>query len=339
MTAQPATQVITAREDPITPGAAAVERAARTLSAGGLVAFPTETVYGLGADATDGAAVARLYDAKGRPSFNPLIAHVADAAAAHALARFDPAAQRLATAFWPGPLTLVLPRLADCPVAELATAGLDTIAVRVPSHPVARAILLAFGRPVVAPSANRSGHVSPTTAQHVLADLRGRIELIIDGGPTPMGLESTIVACLDRPVLLRPGALPRTDIERLVALTEAPLPAASSADAEDEVPIAPGALASHYAPRARLQLNAQRVAAHEALLAFGPTPAAGAERAALVLNLSPRGDLIEAAANLFSHLRALDASGAATIAVMPVPHAGLGEAINDRLERAAAPRP
>jgi len=339
MTAQPATQVITAKEDPITPGAAAVERGARTLAAGGLVAFPTETVYGLGADATDGAAVARLYDAKGRPSFNPLIAHVADAAAARALAQFDPAAQRLAAAFWPGPLTLVLPRLADCPVAELATAGLDTIAVRVPSHPVARAILLAFGRPVVAPSANRSGHLSPTTAQHVLADLRGRIELIIDGGPTPMGLESTIVACLDRPVLLRPGALPRTDIERLVALTEAPLPAASPADAEDEVPIAPGALASHYAPRARLRLNAQRVTAHEALLAFGPAPAAGAEGAALVLNLSPSGDLIEAAANLFSHLRALDASGAATIAVTPVPHTGLGEAINDRLERAAAPRP
>jgi L-threonylcarbamoyladenylate synthase len=335
MTAQPATQVITAREGTITPGAAAA--AARTLAAGGLVAFPTETVYGLGADATNGAAVARLYDAKGRPSFNPLIAHVADAAAARALARFDLAAQRLATAFWPGPLTLVLPKLADCPVAELATAGLDTIAVRVPSHPLARAVLLAFGRPVVAPSANRSGHVSPTTAQHVLADLRGRIELIIDGGPTPMGLESTIVACLDRPVLLRPGALPRADIERLVSLAEAPRSAASSAHI-DEVPIAPGALASHYAPRARLRLNAQRADAHGALLAFGPIPAPGAEHATLVLNLSPRGDLIEAAANLFSHLRALDASGAATIAVMPVPRAGLGEAINDRLERAAAPR-
>src|SRR6516164_9683067 len=322
------TQVIETGEGAITPGAAAVERAARTLATGGLVAFPTETVYGLGADSTNGAAVARLYDAKGRPSFNPLIAHVADAAAARALA----------SAFWQGPLTLVLPKLADCPVAELATAGLDTIAVRVPSHPLARAILLAFGRPVVAPSANRSGHVSPTTAQHVLADLRGRIELIVDGGPTPMGLESTIVACLDRPVLLRPGALPRAEIEREVALAEAP-PAAASPANVDEVPIAPGALASHYAPRARLRLDAQRVEAHEALLAFGPTPAAGAERAAAVLNLSRRGDLIEAAANLFSHLRALDASGAAAIAVMPVPRAGLGEAINDRLERAAAPRP
>src|SRR6266700_4501863 len=207
MTAQPATQVIEASDGAITPGAAAVARAARRLAAGGLVAFPTETVYGLGADATDGAAVARLYDAKGRPAFNPLIAHVADTAAARALARFDDAAETLAAAFWPGPLTLVLPRLADCPVAELATAGLDTIAVRVPSHAIARAILVAFGGPVVAPSANRSGHVSPTTAQHVLADLRGRIELIVDGGATPMGLESTIIACLDRPVLLRPGAL------------------------------------------------------------------------------------------------------------------------------------
>src|SRR5215471_21716265 len=338
MTAQAATQVIEAGEGAITPGAAAVERAARVLAAGGLVAFPTETVYGLGADATNGAAVARVYEAKGRPSFNPLIAHVADADAARALARFPLAAQRLASAFWPGPLTLVLPKLADCPVAELATAGLDTIAVRVPSHPLARAILLAFGRPVVAPSANRSGHVSPTTAQHVLADLRGRIELIVDGGPTPMGLESTIVACLDRPVLLRPGALTRADIEREVALAKAPPSVASSANV-DEVPIAPGALASHYAPRARLRLDVQRVEAQEALLAFGATPAAGAERAAAVLNLSRRGDLIEAAANLFSHLRALDAAGAASIAVMPVPRAGLGEAINDRLERAAAPRP
>jgi L-threonylcarbamoyladenylate synthase len=335
MTAQPATQVLEIEPEAIVPGA--VERAARTLAAGGLVAFPTETVYGLGADATDGAAVARLYEAKDRPSFNPLIAHVADAAAARALARFDSGAQRLAAAFWPGPLTLVLPKRADCPVAELATAGLDTIAVRVPSHPIARAILMALGRPVVAPSANRSGHVSPTTAQHVLADLRGRIELILDGGPTPMGLESTIIACLDRPVLLRPGALPRTDIERLVALAEPPR-SATPAPHVDDLPIAPGALASHYAPRAPLRLNARHVEAHEALLAFGPTAVDGAARTVAVLNLSPGGDLIEAAANLFSHLRALDASGAAAIAVMPVPRAGLGEAINDRLERAAAPR-
>src|SRR2546426_3914957 len=233
MTAQAATQVIEAGEGAIAPGAAAVERAAHTLAAGGLVAFPTETVYGLGADATSGAAVAHLYDAKGRPAFNPLIAHVADDAAARALARFDDAAETLAAAFWPGPLTLVLPRLADCPVAELATAGLDTIAVRVPSHPLARAILVAFGRAVVAPSANRSGHVSPTTAQHVLADLRGRIELIVDGGATPMGLESTIIACLDRPVLLRPGALPRTEIEQLVRLVQAPRTAAPPADVDE----------------------------------------------------------------------------------------------------------
>jgi L-threonylcarbamoyladenylate synthase len=328
MSAKLATQVLPA-------GAFAVESAARVLAQGGLVAFPTETVYGLGADAGNGEAVARLYDAKGRPSFNPLIAHVADAAAAHRLGRFGEAAARLAAAFWPGPLTLVLRKRADCPVAELATAGLDTIAVRVPSHPVARGILSAFGRPVAAPSANRSGHVSPTTAAHVLADLRGRVELIVDGADAPMGLESTIIACLDAPTLLRPGALPRAVIEQVLALKEAP--GAGSAD-EDTALIAPGALPSHYAPRARLRLDVVSVKAGEALLAFGPGRIEGADDAALVLNLSPRGDLIEAAARLFSHLRALDACGAATIAVMPVPRGGLGEAINDRLRRAAAPR-
>jgi L-threonylcarbamoyladenylate synthase len=335
MTAPPATRVIKAqatKDGALKGGATAAELAARALTAGGLVAFPTETVYGLGADATNAEAVARLYEAKGRPSFNPLIAHVTDVAAARALARLDLAAERLAAAFWPGPLTLVLPKRSDCPVAELATAGLDTIAVRVPSHPVARDILAAVGRPLVAPSANRSGHVSPTTAQHVLTDLRGRVELIIDGGPTPMGLESTIVGCLEATVLLRPGALPRAEIERLVPLSE-PAPTA-----REDAPVAPGRLASHYAPRARLRLHAQTVQAGEALLAFGPVAAGGADRAMLILNLSKRGDLIEAAANLFSHLRALDAAGAATIAVMPVPHAGLGEAINDRLARAAAPR-
>jgi L-threonylcarbamoyladenylate synthase len=328
MTPQPATQVIEA-------GGPAVARAVRVLADGGLVAFPTETVYGLGVDATNGEAVARLYEAKGRPSFNPLIAHVVDVAAARALARFDQAAERLAAAYWPGPLTLVLPKVPGCPVTELATAGLDTIAVRVPSHAVAREILAAFRRPVVAPSANRSGHVSPTTAAHVLADLGGRIALIVDGGPTPMGLESSIVACLDRPALLRPGALPRAEIERVVALVDVP-DAEPAADAD--VPMAPGQLASHYAPRARLHLDADRVQAGEALLAFGPAPFPGAEQAVSALNLSQRGDLIEAAANLFSHLRALDASGATMIAVMPIPHEGLGEAINDRLARAAAPR-
>ncbi len=313
--------------------AAAIAAAARVLARGGLVAFPTETVYGLGCDACNAAAVARLYDAKGRPSFNPLIAHVADRAAAHRLAEFDAAAERLAAAFWPGPLTLVLRKRADCPIAELATAGLDSIAVRVPGHPVARAILGAFDRPVAAPSANRSGHVSPTTAQHVLSDLRGRVDLIVDGGPAPMGLESTIIACIDAPTLLRPGALSRAAIEQIVPLRDA-----AAGPASDDDVIAPGQLTAHYAPRARLRLNAERVDSGEALLAFGPTKIEGAARAVATLNLSPGADLIEAAANLFSHLRALDACGASSIAVMPVPQVGLGEAINDRLRRAAAPR-
>jgi L-threonylcarbamoyladenylate synthase len=314
----------------------AVAEAARVLAAGGLVAFPTETVYGLGADATDGRAVARLYDAKGRPAFNPLIAHVVDRAAAPALARFDADAARLAQAFWPGPLTLVLPKSASCPVAELATAGLDSIAVRVPGHAVAREILSAFGKPVVAPSANRSGHVSPTTAAHVEADLGGRIDLVIDGGAAPLGVESTIIACLGAPapVLLRPGGLPRAAIERTLGrkLAETAPPRA------DNAPRAPGMLASHYAPRTPLRLNATGVAAGEALLAFGPRPPEGAADAKRALNLSARGDLVEAAANLFSHLRTLDAASASAIAVMPIPHDGLGEAINDRLARAAARR-
>jgi L-threonylcarbamoyladenylate synthase len=318
-------------------GSAAIDAAARCLAAGGLVAFPTETVYGLGADATNGPAVARLYAAKGRPGFNPLIAHVADAAAARRLGEFDRAADRLA-ALWPGPLTLVLNKTLHCPVADLATAGLDTVAIRVPSHAIARDILARFGKPIVAPSANRSGHVSPTTAEHVAADLGGAIDLIVDGGPAPVGLESTIVACLgERPVLLRPGAIPRAQIEQtlgepLVDQSDSP------ALADGEAPHAPGQLASHYAPKTRLRLDADAVRPDEALLAFGPVLPPGAEHAAHALNLSPRGDLVEAAANLFSHLRALDAAGASTIAVMPVPPTGLGEAINDRLTRAAAPR-
>jgi len=329
MTAPPATRVLSGTDD------AAIGQAARCLAAGGLVAFPTETVYGLGADAGDGRAIARLYQAKGRPPFNPLIAHVADAAAARALARFDGDAARLAETFWPGPLTLVLPKADNCPVAELATAGLDTIAVRAPNHPVAQKILAAFGKPIVAPSANRSGHVSPTTAAHVLADLRGRVDLIIDGGATPVGLESTIVACLGAPMLLRPGGLPRQAIERALgrALAQAPHHGEASAD---NAPPAPGMLASHYAPRTPLRLNVTRVAPGEVLLAFGPNLVAGADKAARVLNLSPHGDLVEAAANLFSHLRSLDTAAASCIAVMPVPQSGLGEAINDRLQRAAA---
>lgn len=323
MTVPPTTRTIRA-------DAAAAAEAARCLAAGGLVAFPTETVYGLGADATNGPAIARLYEAKGRPSFNPLIAHVGDLGAAQALARFSEDALTLARAFWPGPLTLVLPKANTCNVADLATAGLDSIAVRIPNHPVAREIIAALGKPVVAPSANRSGHVSPTTAQHVLTDLRGRIELIVDGGATPVGVESTIVACLTRPTLLRPGGLAREAIERVLGR---PL-AEGALIAEDDAPLAPGMLPSHYAPKARLRLNAACAHEGETLLAFGPVP----PNSGKVLNLSPGGHLVEAAANLFSHLRALDAAGATAIAVMPIPHEGLGEAINDRLARAAAPR-
>ena len=317
----------------VVAGDAGVAEAARVLAAGGLIAFPTETVYGLGADAGNGEAIARLYAAKGRPAFNPLIAHVASAAAARKLARFDTAAERLSAAFWPGPLTLVLPKTPDCPVAALATAGLDSVAVRLPRHPVAQSLLRAFGGPVVAPSANRSGHVSPTTAAHVLADLGGRIDLIVDGGATPVGLESTIVACLGKePALLRPCGVPRAAIEEVLgtALADTHAPRGHTA------PRAPGMLASHYAPRTRLRLDARDVGAREALLAFGPQLAQGSALTVKVLNLSARGDLIEAAANLFSHLRALDTVGAETIAVMPIPHHGLGEAINYRLRRAAA---
>ena len=320
MTAEPGTRVMKADTQ-------AIEAAAGCLAAGGLVAFPTETVYGLGADAGNGEAVARLYAAKGRPSFNPLIAHVGSLEAARRLARFDAAAERLAAAFWPGPLTLVLPKRPDCGVADLALAGLDSVAVRVPAHRIAHALLAAFKGPVVAPSANRSGHVSPTSAAHVLADLRGRIDMVIDAGPCAVGVESTIVACLGEPTLLRPGGLPRGRIERVLGQPLAIAPIA------DDAPLAPGMLSSHYAPKARLRLDADAAGPDEALLAFGPAPAAS-----VTLNLSPRGDLIEAAANLFSHLRALDASGAKHIAVMKVPHEGLGEAINDRLARAAAPK-
>jgi L-threonylcarbamoyladenylate synthase len=315
------------------PSAAAAQPAAECLAAGGLVAFPTETVYGLGADGTNGKAIARLYAAKGRPSFNPLIAHLPTLEAAQRIAVFNEIALKLARAFWPGPLTLVLPKAPGCPVADLATAGLDTVAVRVPAHPTALAILKALGAPIVAPSANRSGHVSPTTAAHVLHDLDGRIDLIVDGGPVNVGVESTIVGCIGAPILLRPGGTPRADIE---AVLGAPLAQTEAGPAHDS-PLAPGMLESHYAPKAAVRLNATHLNKDEALLAFGNAlPGAQPER---TLNLSPRGDLIEAAANLFGHLRALDAKGANTIAVMPIPTHGLGEAINDRLRRAAADRP
>jgi L-threonylcarbamoyladenylate synthase len=330
VTAWPSTRVMTVNPE-------ALAEAVRCLRAGGLVAFPTETVYGLGTDATNGNAIARLYDAKGRPAFNPLIAHVHDTAAARGLGILDPMAARLAEVFWPGPLTLVVPRQPGCLVADLATAGLATIALRVPAHAVAGDLLAAFGGPIVAPSANRSGHVSPTTAQHALADLRGRIDLVLDGGPSPVGLESTIVACIGEPTLLRPGGLPRANIERVLGhpLADSPI----NATDKDEAPLAPGQLASHYAPRTPLRLNARNVVAGEALLAFGEPLPPGTGHAISVLNLSPGADMIEAAANLFSYLRALDALGARAIGVMPIPQSGLGEAINDRLQRAAAPRP
>jgi L-threonylcarbamoyladenylate synthase len=322
------TQILPASE-------AAVTAAARILAEGGLVAFPTETVYGLGADATNPAAIARLYQAKGRPAFNPLIAHVGDIAAARKIARFDAPAIALAEAFWPGPLTLVLPKTESCAVADLATAGLDTVAIRIPAHPVARDILRAFGGPVVAPSANLSGHVSPTTAAHVQSDLAGRIDLIVDGGAVEVGVESTIVGCFDEPMLLRPGGLPRAEIERVLgrALVQPPADADGSGQ-----PLAPGMLASHYAPRAKVRLNAVKLEAGEALLAFGLGAISGIDAASAVMNLSERGDLDEAAANLFGHLRALDGKGVHTIAVMSIPHEGLGEAINDRLRRAAVGR-
>ncbi|MBW7971780.1 L-threonylcarbamoyladenylate synthase [Bradyrhizobium sp. BR 10289] len=317
-------------------GSAAAEAAARTLAAGGLVAFPTETVYGLGADAANATAVAHIYSAKGRPAFNPLIAHVPDLAAAQAIGRFDARALALAQAFWPGPLTLVVPKTEGCPVSDLATAGLDTVAIRIPAHPVAEAILRAFGGAVVAPSANISGHVSPTLAAHVESDLSGRIDLIVDGGPVAVGVESTIVGCFEAPMLLRPGGLSRERIEAVLGAPLARPPVEPESD--DSQPLAPGMLASHYAPRANVRLRAQDVAPDEALLAFGPARLPGLEAAAAVMNLSPAADLDEAAANLFGYLRSLDAKAPKAIAVMAIPEEGLGEAINDRLRRAAVAR-
>lgn len=315
---------------------AGIGAAAAILRDGGLVAFPTETVYGLGADATSGPAVAGIYEAKGRPRFNPLIVHVADLAAARAIGRFDRRALDLAKAFWPGPLTLVVPREAGCPVSDLALAGHDTVAIRVPAHPAALALLAAAGRPVCAPSANRSGHVSPTDAAHVAADLDGRIDAILDGGPCPVGVESTILLCVPGGLrILRPGGLDRAAIEAVAGPIAVRAPEGTSPDRA----IAPGMLASHYAPSSPVRLNARSVAPGEHLLAFGPTLPSNAGAAALILNLSAAGDLTEAAANLFGHLRRLDAGPHVTIAVMPVPDQRLGEAINDRLARAAAERP
>jgi L-threonylcarbamoyladenylate synthase len=287
-------------------------------------------VYGLGADATNALAVAAVFEAKGRPTFNPLIVHVVSLEAAQELGEMTEAAARLARAFWPGPLTLVLRRRPGCPIADLATAGLETIAVRVPAHSVARALLRAAGVPIAAPSANRSGHVSPTTAVHVGADLGERVAMILDGGTATIGLESTVVdATGAEPVVLRLGAASRADIARLLGR---PVEVATGAAHK---PASPGMLARHYAPAARLRLNATAVTPDEALLAFGTSQVPPHE--GLMLNLSWSGDLREAAANLFSALRTLDAAGVEAIAVMPIPEQGLGEAINDRLRRAARP--
>ena len=298
-----------------------LDRAAAILGKGGLVAFPTETVYGLGADACNGRAVARIFAAKGRPRFNPLIVHLADADAARGLVAWSDMAETLASRFWPGPLTLVLPLLPDSPLSPLVTAELPSLALRVPAHPLARALLARFGGPVAAPSANPSGRISPTSAAHVAAGLSGRIEAILDGGPCPVGLESTIIGLTDTPRLLRPGGLASEEIE---AALGRPL-----ARSGGEI-TAPGQLASHYAPAAPVRLNAHEKRPGERLLGFGTVPGAD-------LNLSPAGELTEAAANLFAMLHQID-DGTAPIAVSPIPETGLGRAINDRLRRAAAPR-
>jgi L-threonylcarbamoyladenylate synthase len=308
---------------------AAIAEAGAILRGGGLVAFPTETVYGLGADATRGETVAKIYAAKERPQFNPLISHVPDLTAAGRLGVFSAQARTLADAFWPGPLTLVVPAVEGCIVSDLARAGLDSVALRVPAHPVAQALLRAAGVPVAAPSANRSGRVSPTHAGHVMGDLDGRIDCVLDGGPTQVGVESTIVACLGDDVrILRPGGIAREEIERVLGRKVA-------APQADAAITAPGMLASHYAPNARLRLDVVSVEKEEAVLDFGGR---FADVQAASFDLSPSGDLAEAAANLFAFLRALDATGAETIAVAPIPQEGLGEAIRDRLQRAAAPR-
>ena len=308
-----------------------IAAAAACLRAGGLVAMPTETVYGLAADATSDRAVAEIYAAKGRPAFNPLIAHVLNIDSAREHGTFGHEAERLARAFWPGPLTLVVPVAPTCRVSLLTRAGLETVALRSPSHETARELIQAAGVPLAAPSANRSGRVSPTIAAHVLADLNGRIDWILDGGASRLGLESTIVGWIgEQPTLLRPGALTREAIEaelgsRLALSNRAAL-----------APNAPGQLASHYAPRAELRLEARVSAADEAALDFAGALSSSAS--CMRRDLSPTGDLVEAAANLFSYVRALDEFGAPRIAVAPIPERGLGAAINDRLRRAAAPR-
>ena len=301
-----------------------IAKAARIIGEGGLVAFPTETVYGLGADATNDSAIAAIFEAKGRPRFNPLIIHFANATQVAAVVDFNEAAEKLARAFWPGALTMVLKRKPDCPVSLLASAGLDTLAVRVPNHPLAHALIEAVGTQVAAPSANRSGHISPTTAAHVEASLGDHVDAILDGGPCAIGLESTVVdLSTDTPTLLRPGGITREAIEAVIG------PLALS-DGSEDAPRSPGMLKRHYAPMIPLRLNAEKPEPGEALLAFGPSVSA---RHA---NLSRSGDLNEAAANLFAMLHMLDQPGLKGIAVMPIPDTGLGIAINDRLKRAVS---
>ena len=309
----------------LAPDEAGIAEAARLLEAGELVAFPTETVYGLGGDARDDRAVARIYEAKGRPSFNPLIVHLPDLAAVERIAELGPKARILAQAFWPGPLTLVLPLRAGAGISPLVTAGLDTVAVRIPAHPLAQRLLQAFGGPLAAPSANPSGRVSPTRAGHVLEGLSGRIAAVLDGGACAVGLESTIVLADPDPVLLRPGGVP---VEVLEAALGAPI--ATGGDAGK--PTSPGQLASHYAPEAAIRLEALEARSGEVLVGFGPVRSR--------LSLSETGDLVEAAARLFQMLREADrlAGPGGRIAFAPVPDTGLGRAINDRLRRAAAPR-
>lgn len=303
-----------------------IHHAAALLRAGRLVAFPTETVYGLGGAATNDTAVARIFEAKGRPSFNPLIVHLPDRDSAERIAVFDARARRLAEAFWPGPLTLVLPRREDAGLSRLVSAGLPSVAIRVPAHPLAQALLRAAGVPVAAPSANRSGGISPTRADHVAASLGDRVDMIVDGGPCAVGLESTVVDLTGpRAVLLRPGGVTPDQLAEVLGE-----PVVVGTD-DPAAPKSPGQLLSHYAPDRPVRLNAAGAEPGEALLGFGPAPGA-------TLNLSDGGDLVEAAANLFAFLHALDRAPFTGIAVMPIPEEGLGLAINDRLRRAAAPR-